>query len=94
MTLNDLRKYSIRQQGQIRYRLSNGMECVVDAQGIARVPGLRAIPDFNLETELASAAEFTLELGQASPKRLTRQDLEQLTQGGKATANASHEEDE
>ncbi len=94
MKLNDLRKYTIREQTQISYRLGNGMECVIDAAGIARVPGLRAIPDFNLEDELTSASEFTLDSRPGESKRLTRQQVEQLTAAGKSTAAAAHEEEE
>jgi len=61
MKLADLRKLSIRQQVRIRFCIGNGMECVVTEHGIAQVPGLRSIPDFNLEQELASASEFAVE---------------------------------
>ena len=61
MKLVDLRKLSIRQQVRIRFRIGSGLECVVTEHGVAQVPGLRAIPDFNLEQELASASEFVLE---------------------------------
>lgn len=61
MTLAELRRLAVRQQSRIHFRLQNGMECVIDEHGIARVPALHAIPDFNLEQELATAGEFTLE---------------------------------
>jgi len=61
MKLADLRKLSIKQQARVRFQLRNGMECVVTEHGIAQVAGLRAIPDFNLEEELAAAREFLLE---------------------------------
>ena len=54
MKLADLRKLSIRKQLKIRFRLPNGMECVVTEQGLAQVPALRRVPDFNLEQELAA----------------------------------------
>jgi hypothetical protein len=59
--LADLRKLSIRQQLRIGFHLANGQECVVNERGVAEVPGLDHIPDFNLEQELASATEFTLD---------------------------------
>ena len=37
------------------------MECVIGEDGVARVPALKAQPDFNLEQELAVAAAFVLE---------------------------------
>ena len=61
MTLVDLRRLAIRKQSQIRFVLRNGMECVVSADGIARVPALKGVPEFNLEQELASATDFMVE---------------------------------
>jgi hypothetical protein len=61
MTLVDLRKLAIRKQSKIRFVLRNGMECVVSADGIARVPALKGVPEFNLEQELASATAFVVE---------------------------------
>jgi hypothetical protein len=61
MTLVDLRKLAIRKQSKIRFVLSNGMECIVSADGIARVPALQGVPEFNLELELASATAFEVE---------------------------------
>jgi hypothetical protein len=61
MRLAELRKLSIRKQSRIHFRLRNGMECVVSEHGIAQVPALKGIPDFNLEEELAAASEFLLE---------------------------------
>ena len=48
MKLVDLRKVAVRQQLRIRFQISNGLECVVDQHGVAHVPALRGIPDFNL----------------------------------------------
>jgi hypothetical protein len=61
MRLAELRKLSIRRQFKIHFRLRNGMECIVSENGIAQVPDLKGIPDFNLEEELAAASEFLLE---------------------------------
>jgi hypothetical protein len=61
MTLVDLRKLAIRKQSKIRFALRNGMECVVTPDGIARVPALQGVPEFNLEQELASATDFVVE---------------------------------
>ena len=61
MTLVDLRKLAIRQQSKIRFVLRNGMECVISEDGIARVPALKAAPEFNLEQELAAATAFVVE---------------------------------
>jgi hypothetical protein len=73
MKLADLRKLAIRKQMKIRFALRNGMECVIGEDGIARVPALKAQPEFNLEQELAEAATFVVEpavpAGQKSPPR-------------------------
>jgi hypothetical protein len=61
MTLVDVRKLAIRKQSQIRFNLRNGMECVISEDGIARVPALKSVPDFNLEQELAAATVFVVE---------------------------------
>jgi hypothetical protein len=61
MTLVDLRRLAIQQQSKIRFVLGNGMECVVAEDGIARVPALQGVPEFNLEQELAAATRFSME---------------------------------
>ena len=49
MTLSDLRKLTVRKQVRIRFRIANGMDCVINEHGVAQVPELRRIADFNLE---------------------------------------------
>lgn len=97
MKLAELRKLAIRRQFQIRFRLRNGMECVVDSRGIARVPALREVPDFNLEEELAAASEFALEPADANapamPRPLRRDELEAMTAVAGAAAGLDHEEE-
>ena len=61
LTLVDLRKLAIRKQSKIRFVLRNGMECIVSEDGIARVPALKTVPEFNLEGELAAATVFVVE---------------------------------
>jgi len=87
MTLADLRKFSIRKQFRIRFPLQNGLECVVNEHGIAQVPALRSVADFNLEQELASARQFVLEAlvpaGEKNPPKsrsVTREELEALVE--------------
>ena len=103
MKLADLRKLSIKQQYRIHFRLQNGMECVVTEHGIAQVPALKGVPDFNLETELRSAREFLLEPAQAPtgkdaprPRTVGRDELATLTNasaGGGAAAHDEHEDE-
>jgi hypothetical protein len=99
VTLADLRKLAVRKRIRIRFQLVNGMECVIGADGVARVPALRRSPDFNLEQELASATDFWLDplaaLGpQASPpKRVSRAEVAALMEGPAPPAAHGHEED-
>ena len=94
MTLADLRKLSIRQQAKVHFRLQNGMECIVNEQGVAHVPGLRGVPGFNLEEELAGAAEFLLEpLPPAPSRKLRREDLAAMASASPVAA-AAHDHDE
>lgn len=101
MTLGDLRRFTIRKHSQIRFRLRNGMECVVTEHGMAQVPALQAVPDFNLEEELGHATEFLLESSVApdkktpvKPQSLKPDELAHLVAGGPtAAASAEHEDD-
>ena len=98
MKLADLRRLSIRKQLRIRFPLSNGLECVVTEHGIAQVPTLRRVPDFNLEQELAGASQFVLEPVLADSKTrtpaktLTVDELNAMLSTSPASA-AEHEED-
>jgi hypothetical protein len=101
MKLAELRKLSIRQQSRIRFRIRNGMECIISEHGIAQVPGLTRVPDFNLEEELAAAGEFHLEVvaiaGQKNaprPQVLSRDQLAALAAASpSAAAAADHDDD-
>jgi len=87
MRLADLRKLSIRGQFKIRFRLRQGLECVIGEDGVARVPALRGVPGFNLEDELAEAVEFALEpaggdrRNPAKPRRASREELAAMLSG-------------
>ena len=61
MTLVDLRKLAIRKRSQIRFKLRNGMLCVINETGVARVPDLKTVPEFSLEDELGAVSEFVME---------------------------------
>ena len=98
MKLADLRKLSIRKQLKIRFQLSNGMECVITEHGIAQVPELRRVPDFNLEQELARVSQFVLEPARAESKASLKPSTVSLAEltGMLAPAGAAasdHEED-
>ena len=100
MKLADLRKLSIKQQTRIHFHLRNGMECVVTEHGIAQVPGLHAIPDFNLEEELASAGEFVLGPTGSGEKKaplkqraVSREELDTLVASLGGMPEIAHEEE-
>jgi hypothetical protein len=99
MNLADLRKLSVRKNLRIRFPLPNGLECVVTEHGVAEVPGLKGVPDFNLEQELASITQFVLEPADPdkkrpkSPRAISRDELASLTASGVGAAGA-HEEEE
>ena len=100
MTLVDLRRLAIRKQSKIRFTLQNGMECVISEDGIARVPALKGVPEFNLEQELAAATAFAVEAVapagikhplQAKPVSMGRQELAAMALDAPA-ARAAHDE--
>jgi hypothetical protein len=103
MKLADLRKLSIRQNLKIRFHLANGLECVITEHGIAQIPALCRVPDFNLERELVSIGEFVLEpvatpaQGNKNrppePRRLGREELASLVAAPSSAAGAEHEEE-
>jgi len=97
MKLVDLRKVAIKKQQKIRFRLRNGMDGVVNELGVATVPGLDRLPDFNLEQELEAAASFVLEplnMGQKNapkPRTLTREEMVAMVSA--APAGAAHHDE-
>jgi hypothetical protein len=101
VTLADLRKLSIRRQYRIHFVLANGMECVVTEHGIARLPAMKGVPDFNLEKEFASVSEFLLEPAAASKKGapqsrpVSRDELAAMTgaSGAAAPGRDDHEDE-
>ena len=102
MTLADLKKLSIKQQYRIRFVLPSGMECVITQHGIAQVPALKSVPDFNLEQDLASVGEFLLEPAVVSDKKnapksrtVGREELAAMTNAGGVVAHAhdDHEDE-
>jgi hypothetical protein len=99
MKLGDLRKFAIRQQTRIRFSLNNGLECVVNEHGVAQVPALKVVPDFNLEQELAAAQHFELDALAADPKApiktrsLRREELAALTDGTPAVEVHDHDDE-
>ena len=98
MKLADLRKVTIKTNSRIRFSLSNGMECVLNEHGIAQVPAMRAVGDFNLEEELSRASQFTLEPAapvektKSRPQILSREQMSALLGQKSAEAHDDHDE--
>ncbi|HLY19441.1 MAG TPA: hypothetical protein VKR61_19575 [Bryobacteraceae bacterium] len=100
MNLADLRKVTVKKRLRIHFTLSNGMECMLNEHGIAKVAALRAPPSFNLEDELAGVREFRVEpvVGEKEKERLksrkySRDEMTALaTDAPGATAHDDHEE--
>ena len=99
MTLADLRRLAVKKQLKLHFRLKNGMECIVNEEGVAQIPTLRAIPDFNLEEELAHVTQFTLDpviTGEKSrarppqPQNMSREELSALA--GVSAAEPEHQD--
>jgi len=102
MKLSDLRKVTVKKRLRIRFPLSNGMECVVNEHGIAQVPALRAVPDFNLEDELVGVQAFVVEPADAGEKdkgkpkarSYTRDEMTALARAGAGVEGAHDEHEE
>ena len=104
MRLLDVRRLAIAETARLRFSIAGDRECEIDEHGIARVPGLRGTPEFNLESEFALAQEFQMELvprGKTArqppvPRRLTRGEVEQLCErkesGAHVAAGQDHDE--
>ncbi len=97
MKLAGLRKFAVSKHLKVVFGLPNGLECVIDERGVARVPALKGVPDFNLEDQLADAREFRLEPAALSkdaarPRVVSREELEAMSAAAPRTT-AAHEED-
>ena len=95
MRLADVRRLAVRKQLNIAFRLRNGLECVVNRDGVAQVPGLNSVPDFNLEEELAAAGDFRIEPAPpGQPRAISRDEMMQMTAASPVAATSHDHEDE
>ncbi len=95
MKLADLRRLAIRKDLKIHFRLRNGLECVVNRDGIAQVPGLKGVPDFNLDEELDAAIDFLLEPPPPGrPRKVAQAEMMALSAAAPAASAAPDHEDE
>jgi hypothetical protein len=91
MKLTDLRKLTVKKHLRVHFHLQNGMECIIDEHGLAQIPALNKVPDFNLEQELVSVGEFVLEMPKETDKKgiAKRQTLARAQMDAMACAPAS-----
>lgn len=99
MKLLGLRRFAIRKQVRIRFPIGDDLYCEIDAHGVARVPGLDAVPPFNLESKLDEVVSFQLIPSQGEspknlPSRLSRPELEQMIASLGAAPGAAHDPQE
>jgi len=95
MKLGELRRLAVKKRLKIHFRLKNGMECIVNEDGVAQIPALRAIPDFNLEDELTAAGEFLIEPPlPAAPRTVARAEMSAMAADNPAAAVAHDHDDE
>jgi len=101
MKLADLRRVTTKTRARIRFQLANGMECIVNEHGIAEIPELKSIPDFNLEEQLASVSEFMMEsalpveksTAREKPQRLSREQMSHVATPHTGAGHDDHEDD-
>ncbi len=95
MKLADLRRLAVKKHLKIHFRLRNGMECVINPEGVAQIPELRGIPDFQLEDELASADDFLVEAPAPAPaKKVGRNEMMAMAAASPVAAAAHDHDDE
>jgi hypothetical protein len=101
MKLTDLRKLTVKKRLRIHFQLQNGLECIIDEHGLAQIPALNKVPDFNLEQELVSVSEFVLEMlretdkkGVARRETLAREQMAAMTSAPAGGAAAGDHEEE
>jgi len=101
LTLNDLRRYTIRTQVQIQFALSSatpgGSKASIDAQGLAKVAGLDGPTLINLESELALASQFVIQPTDPKlpAKTISRAELEKaVLVAPNAQTDADHHDEE
>ena len=71
------------------------MECLIDEHGLAQIPGLNSIPDFNIQDSIEGVERFRIEpVSGDKPRDARREDLVKLVASiapGQAAA-ADHDE--
>jgi hypothetical protein len=93
MTLQDLRRYAIRNRVRVRFHVEPAGDCLVDEHGLLKIPALRGAANFDVGALLDSVDQFVLDPVQdaAKPKKLSKTELQALL-GEPPKAEQSHEE--
>lgn len=79
ITANQLRRYAIQNRTEITYRVRRqGQVCVVNTQGIIKIPGISGPALYNADDVLARADEFELKRGEEKPRSLSREQMLEL----------------
>ena len=88
-----MRQYAIRKGVRVVFRVEPAGDCLVDEHGLVKVPALKAVPSFNVESLLSSVDQFALETPGDPPRRqkLSRAEIEALL-GPAAPGQAATEE--
>jgi len=99
MKLSELRRLAIRKQLRVHFALPNGTDCLITEGGLAQVPSLKQVPDFNLEEALGQVQSFRVEaVGTGKPEKVQTTSREQLQQMivslSPAAAVAAHDHDD
>lgn len=92
--VNDLRRFAIQTRTEITYRVRQGGQvCVVNTQGLIKIPGLAGLPPYNVEEVLLHADQFELQRTAEKPRLLNREEMVALLKAAlKAPAAAPKEE--
>lgn len=93
MTLQDLRRYAIRNKARVRFQVEPAGDCLVDEHGLVKIPALRKAAGFDVGALLDSVEQFVVDPVQeaSQPKKLSRQELQALL-GEPPKAEQTHED--
>lgn len=79
MKLSDIRRYAIKKQVRVEFRITGDTEALINEHGLALVPTLKVVPSFSLEDELVRVATFKLQyVDNGRTENLKREAMEKL----------------
>jgi hypothetical protein len=89
--LADLRRAAVKHSSRVRFSLPDGLECVVDEHGVARIPALQRATSVNIERELETVRQFSVEAG-GEIRNLTRDQVERWAGGADQARQEDHDD--